>query len=89
MTREAFMSALRKELLARYGQPNGKICWANNPEKLEKFLASTWETLETTKNGVNIDGESFTAAWRAIGGKGKPTYKALRALPAGVPRAAT
>ena len=28
----------------------------------------------------NFDGPATVAAWRAIGGKGKPTLKALRAL---------
>ncbi len=73
MTQSAFLSAYEAELLARYE-------WPFIPGKLASFLAST----EATLNGASSwshDGEAVTAAWKAIGGKGKPTLKALRALP--------
>jgi hypothetical protein len=77
MNKAAFLAALRAELVARNA-------WAvQNPAKLESFMASTETTLNTDRNTVTIDSDSFKAAWKTIGGKGKPTYKGLRALPAG------
>lgn len=54
--------------------------WAKDPQRLHAFLASCLATLRGA-NSWNHDGEACTAAWRSIGGKGKPTLKALRALP--------
>lgn len=73
MTKQAFLTAYRQSLLARYP-------WAQNNDKLERFLSSC----EVTLNGGsswNHDGDSVVDAWKAIGGQGKPTLKALRALP--------
>jgi hypothetical protein len=72
MTKSSFLRAYREKLSA--------LPWASNPEKLEKFLASCRATIDGASTW-NHDGESCVAAWREIGGKGKPTLKALRALP--------
>jgi hypothetical protein len=71
MNKSSFLSEYRKAVSA--------LPWASNPDKLERFM----ESCRATLNGAstwNHDGESCVAAWRAIGGKGKPTLKALRAL---------
>jgi hypothetical protein len=39
------------------------------------------DTITGVGNNWCKDGDAADAAWKAIGGKGKPTYKALRALP--------
>lgn len=53
--------------------------WTKDAEKLAKFLQSARDTL----NGAlswNHDGDAVNAAWKLVGGKGKPSLKALRAL---------
>jgi hypothetical protein len=72
MTRELFLTAYRKQLLHRY-------TWAADATKLDRFMQSVQETL-SGGNTWNHDGEAVTTAWKVIGGKGKPTKKALRAL---------
>lgn len=75
MTKTKFLEALKAEVLKRYD-------WANDDARLVGFLDKTELTLNGDRNLVMIDGDSFVAAWRSIGGKGKPTFKALRAMPA-------
>lgn len=72
MSKAAFLATYRAELLARYD-------WAATPERLERFMTSVAGTLAGA-NTWNHDGEAVTAAWRAIGGKGKPSKKALQSL---------
>jgi len=72
-TRSAFLETYRAELLARYG-------WAGDPHRLSTFMASVTTTLNTKTASWNSTGEAVEAAWKKIGGKGKATYKALRAL---------
>lgn len=74
MNRQSFISTYRAELIARFP-------WAQDADKLQRFMASVETTISTSAATWNHDGEAVTAAWRAIGGKGKPTLKALRALP--------
>jgi hypothetical protein len=75
MTKTKFMAALRAELINRYE-------WTKTPGKLGSFMESVKETIAGGMGNIwNKDGEASEAAWKAIGGKGKPTYKALRALP--------
>lgn len=73
MTRQAFLKAYRADLWARY-------VWAQDSERLDRFMASVERTISTKATTWNHDGESITAAWRRIGGKGKPTLKGLRDL---------
>ena len=72
MTKQAFLAAYR-DAIAAYP-------WAADAAKLDKFMASVAATLEGPRATWNHAGDAVTAAWRAIGGKGKPTLKALRAL---------
>ena len=74
MTRTDFIRQYEQELIMRY-------TWACDNNKRERFLASVLTTLGTNDKTWNHDGDAVTAAWRALGGKRKPTLKALRALP--------
>ena len=73
MNRAAWLTAYVEQLRARYA-------WAAEPERMERYLASVTATLNGATSW-NHAGEAGQAAWRAIGGKGKLTLKALRALP--------
>lgn len=75
MTRATFLAAYRSEVVERYG--NG---WAADAARLERFMAAVEQTISTDKAPWAFSGAATTAAWRAIGGKGKPTLKALRGL---------
>lgn len=74
MTKTAFILAYERQLRARYD-------WAvTHPDKLVKFMQVVANTING--NGTwNFHGEAAEAAWREIGGKGRHTLKALRALP--------
>jgi hypothetical protein len=74
-TKANFMQAYRQHVADRYG-------WAADVGRLDGLLASVRVTLFTERTTWVWDGEGSKAAWRAIGGKGKMTLKALRALPA-------
>jgi hypothetical protein len=71
--KEAFIDALRQKLVAKYD-------WASDAARRQRFLEGVRVTIETDSNRVNLDGECMLAAYREIGGKGKLTYKGLRAL---------
>lgn len=75
MNRKLFLTHYRAELTARYG-------WAQDVAKLDRFMTSCETTIASTAATWNHDGDAVTAAWRSIGGKGKPSLKALRALEA-------
>ena len=72
-TKVRFVERYETELRQRYP-------WAADTAKLERFMASVWETLTTERAPWNHDGEAVVAAWKAVGGKGKPTRKMLRSL---------
>jgi hypothetical protein len=58
------------------------MAWALDEKKLDNFMESVERTINSqTRCTWNVYGDAATAAWKFIGGKGKPTYKALRALP--------
>lgn len=76
MTKSSFITALRTAIEAK------NYPWAARPGAIDAMMGEVSVTLHSKRNTVAIDGPSFIEAWRAIGGKGKPTYKALRALPA-------
>jgi hypothetical protein len=73
-TKRAFLEHYRAELVRRFA-------WAQEATKLNRFM----DGVEITINGGAKlwvhEGDAVTAAWRAIGEKGKPTLKALVALP--------
>jgi hypothetical protein len=72
MTKEQFITIYREKVSA--------LPWANDSEKLQRFIQSASDTIENKANSWNFNGPSSVAAWREIGGKGNPTLKALRAL---------
>lgn len=53
--------------------------WAKDPAKLANFVDGIDRTLDGAHT-VDISGPACLAAWKACGGKGKPTYKAIHAL---------
>ncbi len=73
ITKNVFIEALMPAIMA--------YPWSSDAVKVATFTAKLRETMNTGRNLVAIDGPAFVNAWRAIGGKGKPTYKGLRALP--------
>ena len=73
MSKAAFLSTYRAELLARYA-------WTIDASKLEQFMANLSDGLDGKHELWSHEGEAVTVTWKAIGGKGKPTRKALRAL---------
>ena len=73
MTKTSFLIEYKKELTSSYS-------WAQDEAKLTRFLESCAQTINGPNNTWNHDGDCVTRAWKAIGGKGKPTLKALRAL---------
>lgn len=79
--KQQFLTALEQALRSR------EYPWLDQPcsrmpgnTKLDTFMINTRVMIESDRNLVNIDSASFVDAWRAIGMKGKPTYKGLRAL---------
>ncbi len=76
MTRAAFLAKYEAILQAKYP-------WAASPEKRDRFMSTVVDTLNRQKPGGpwNPAGPTTVEAWRAIGGAGTPTMKALRALP--------
>jgi hypothetical protein len=82
LTKTSLLATYRSNLLAYHGPTS----WVHDPAKLDKFMADVEATVRGPKNLVTFDlraGSALMAAWRSLGGKGKPTYKALRALPDG------
>lgn len=73
MTREKFITALRAELLAHYA-------WTADRDKLDRFMDSVRATLRGDSSWC-ADGAAARTAWRVIGGRGRVSLKALRALP--------
>ena len=75
LTKAQFLETYETMLIANYP-------WANDKAKLERYMGVVKLTVEFRSTQWNHTGEIVTAAWRAIGGKGVPSLKALRALPA-------
>lgn len=75
MTRKQFLAGYRAALIAGYA-------WAADADKLARFMQGVEDTLAGTSNRWHHKGPAVTATWRGLGGKGVPTLKALRALPA-------
>lgn len=74
MTKNDFLDRLAVQIDMMYP-------WARTePAKRAAYMAAAAETLNTNRNKCTIDGAAWQNAWRLGGGKGKPTYKALRAL---------
>jgi hypothetical protein len=71
-TKQQYLIILQREL--------SKYYWAKDPDRLARTMEYAAQTLNGGKT-CRIDGESWKAAWKEIGMKGKPTYKGLHALP--------
>jgi hypothetical protein len=74
MTKTQLFSLYKERLHAEY-------LWAKDATRLNKYLDSFWQTITTEANTWNNDSFVLQAIWREQKLKGKPTYKALRALP--------
>lgn len=75
-TRAAFLAAYRAALVA--GCP-----WTVKPDVLERFMTTVAGAIAGSGISWSPSGQRFAVtAWRQIGGKGRLTLKALRALPA-------
>ena len=74
-TREGFLAAYRAELvkLHPWAQRDGGM--------LDRLMQAVRETITTKRTLWVWDAPSSKAAWKAIGGAGKLTLTALRALP--------
>ena len=74
MTYAKFIAAYRAYAVAHYA-------WTADTAKLEEFMAAVTETLAAGKCTWAWDGPGTKEVWKAIGCKGRPTLKGLRALP--------
>ena len=74
-TRQDFLREYRQALLRDYCDG-----WAALPGRLDRFMQSVADTL-AGGNSWLAEGDSLRAAWLMLGGTGRPTLKALRALP--------
>jgi hypothetical protein len=71
----------KMDLLATYEAILIAECpWALDEAKLHKFMRSVELTITTEAATWNHTTPLVAKAWRALGGKGKPTLKAMRAL---------
>ena len=69
---QTFLAVMREKLSA--------YPWAQaEPDRLERTMGMVEDTLNGSRSCM-IDGASWKAAWKAIGMKGKPTYKGLHSL---------
>jgi hypothetical protein len=76
-TKRHFIAAYANALTRAYP-------WAQDDEKMSKFLDSVRKTLDGAGTWHH-EGDCVAEAWKEVGGKGKPTLKALRALPEAPP----
>ena len=74
MSKSQFLIKYRQKLSDTY-------FWAKDKVKLDNFMKSVSTTLEGTDSLWDFHGDAVVAAWKEMGGKGKPTLKALRNLP--------
>lgn len=72
MTRAAFLAAYTLVLRQTYA-------WAQEPARLDRFMTSVAGTLDGGNSWIAA-GPAVSEAWRAAGGQGRPSLKALRAL---------
>lgn len=74
ITKKVLCAALEEKLVEMYP-------WAQDKQKLDNFMGSFRRTIAGKSSFCTVDGDALKAAWKDLGGKGKITYKALRALP--------
>lgn len=75
MTKAAFLKAYEEALLA---EPS--YDWAKDDAKRAKFLHTVSLTISGFATTWNHNGTAVKVAWKAIGGKGKPSLTGLRRL---------
>lgn len=73
MSKEDYIEAYAKMVKA-------ECPWAADEERFTNFMAGMRLTVEGRGTVWIHDGPVAVAAWKSLGGKGKPTLKALRAL---------
>lgn len=73
-TKSEFLVLYQRELIKRFK-------WAEDADKLARFMGAVRDTLDSATGSWDYGGEASKVVWQALGGKGKPTLKALRALP--------
>lgn len=78
MTCEQFLTEYRKQINLRYGEG-----WSTDITRLDFFMDTCRATLNGEHTQWEHHGPASQAAWRTIGGQGRLTLKALRALPSG------
>lgn len=59
---------------------SANFAWAQDETKLANARKTIVSCIEKKMNGWQIDGLAGMAAWRGIGGKGKPTFKVIHNL---------
>jgi hypothetical protein len=80
LSKNGFLEAYQRRLVCVYD-------WARaDPHRLAKFMRGVACTIEHPNalegsRGWDHHGDVSVAVWRELGGKGRPTLKALRALP--------
>lgn len=77
------MTATKETFLAAYRDALQVYAWAQDAAKLDWMMEAVRATITRPSGGGpwNHNGPSTAVAWRAIGGAGKVTLKAIRALP--------
>ena len=69
--RERFLGVMLCEL--------SKYPWAVDKDRLDRTMILAEGTMNGDRKCL-IDSAYWLAAWKAVGGKGKPTYKAIHAM---------
>ena len=69
----AFIEAYEAALKQRYE-------WAKDPLKLSTYMKGVGRTLKGTSLDWNVNGDALVHACKALGIKGKPSLKKLRAF---------
>jgi hypothetical protein len=57
------------------------MAWVYEGSRLQRFMSSVETTIRTERATWNHNSNILAHVWRAGGLKGKPTLKAMRALP--------
>lgn len=73
-TKAQFLAAYRKRL-------EHSTAWGEDTAMMDRFMLSVQKSITTEATTWACSGEHLKAVWKELGCKGKPTYKALRALP--------
>ena len=76
MTKTAFLAAYEAQLPKVHA-------WAMDPQRLENFMSAIRTYVRDNRRAWLWNSPSSQAAWRAIGCKGRISFKALCALPDG------